>query len=163
MQEPTDGTAVTVDDGLRLPELLLESPVVLMLQLLRVWKRRAEESGGPLLPQIMVLACLEEFGPASQRDIARRLRWDPSDLVSVIDRLEDDGLARREKDPTDRRRHAVVLTDDGRRWMGDMGPRLRGRNRRLLPSLDDDERRELVALLRRALTAVDASVTDGRR
>src|SRR4051794_34916690 len=82
-------------DG-QLPELLLELPPFLMLEILRAGRRAAEASErGPRLHHISVLACLEEFGPQSQREVAGRLRRDPSDLVAVIDQLEREGHARR--------------------------------------------------------------------
>jgi DNA-binding MarR family transcriptional regulator len=46
-------------------------------------------------PQFCVLACLEEFGGGSQREISDRLRFDPSDLVEFVDGLEEAGFVRR--------------------------------------------------------------------
>jgi DNA-binding MarR family transcriptional regulator len=108
------------------------------------------------MPQFTVLACLDEFGPASQRDIARRLRLDPSDLVPIVDRLETDGLARREKDPADRRRHALALTAKGRRWVTSMQQTVTDRRGVIMPDFDDAEVEQFTHMLRRCLAAVDA-------
>jgi DNA-binding MarR family transcriptional regulator len=60
-----------------------------------------------------VLACLAAHGPASQRDIGGRLGLDASDVVTLLDDMEAVGLVERRRDPDDRRRHAVTLTEAG--------------------------------------------------
>lgn len=52
-------------------------------------------------------------GPIGQRTLAERLEVDPSVLVGILNDLEGDGLAERRRDPADRRRHNVALTDAG--------------------------------------------------
>jgi DNA-binding MarR family transcriptional regulator len=84
---------------------------------------------------------------ASQQELGGRMGLDPSGLVGAIDQLEDMGLVERRRDPADRRRNAVGLTDEGtatlrraRRLVGDSA-------RELLGALDDAEVETLVALL----------------
>jgi DNA-binding MarR family transcriptional regulator len=69
------------------------------------------------LGHVAVLAILVDFGPSSQRVLANRLRRDPSDLVALLDDLQERGHARREPDPEDRRRRRVVITPRGRRTL----------------------------------------------
>ncbi|MEA2293526.1 MAG: hypothetical protein QOE86_1165 [Solirubrobacteraceae bacterium] len=160
MQAPTE----TQDPPLELPELLLSSPAFVMLQLLRAGRKRAEATPeGPGLPSLMVLACIDEFGPQSQRALCRRLGSDPSDMVGLIDRLEADGHAVRERDPDDRRRHAVAMTPAGRSWLERTVPEIGARGARLLPGLSVEEREMLMDLLRRALAHQDERVPDHYR
>jgi DNA-binding MarR family transcriptional regulator len=51
----------------------------------------------------------------------------------------------------DRRRNAVSLTDAGRAALEDLDARVDDAQRELLGSLEEDERRELVRLLKRVL------------
>jgi DNA-binding MarR family transcriptional regulator len=71
-------------------------------------------AAGVRTPAVAVLKLIELRGPVSQREIAEALLVDPSDLVAVLDVLEDSGFLERQRDPDDRRRNAVVLTDKGR-------------------------------------------------
>jgi DNA-binding MarR family transcriptional regulator len=94
-----------------------------------------------------VLASLEESGPASQAELARRLAIDRGDLVGVIDRLEDDGLAVRRPDRNDRRRNAITITAAGRRILADLQHDIEAAQEELLAPLEPAQRETLVALL----------------
>lgn len=147
------------DDDLQLPEALLASPVFVMVQILRATRRMDERTPeGPTLAAGSVLACLVEFGPQSQRDLSRRLRSDPSDIVGVIDELEARGHAVRERDPSDRRRNAVAATAAGRQWLRSRMETMEERAARYLPGLDPDELTTLRALLLRVLAHHDSRV-----
>jgi DNA-binding MarR family transcriptional regulator len=52
--------------------------------------------------------------PISMRQLAANLRCDNSYVTTIVDSLEDAGVARREAHPTDRRIKVIVLTDSGR-------------------------------------------------
>jgi DNA-binding MarR family transcriptional regulator len=64
-----------------------------------------------------VLCCLDEFGPACQKDIAIRLGIDGGDLVAFIDGLQGAGLITRERDSRDRRRQILTITAAGTRQL----------------------------------------------
>src|SRR3954452_1560794 len=51
----------------------------------------------------------------TQQDLAGLARVDPSSMVALLDDLEARGIAERRVDPADRRRRAILLTDEGRR------------------------------------------------
>lgn len=48
------------------------------------------------------------------RDLAYRLSCDPSNVTSLVDRLEQAGFVQRRVDPADRRVKTLVITDEGR-------------------------------------------------
>lgn len=133
------------------PEPLLAFPSFLMFQVLREARRiiGTLDDQGLRLPHVSVLSCLAEFGPAAQKDISTRLRIDASDLVSVLDDLEKSGLVRRDRDRTDRRRHAVTITPDGTIALGRRMAATKVLDQRLLEPLTETERAQLHGLLMR--------------
>src|SRR2546423_12751958 len=105
-------------EKVRVPlELLANSGFVLVRLGIAVKHRaleRVEEAGFDSW-HYGVLAVLGEGERQTQATIGHSLRVDPSQLVSVLDSLEDKGLVQRRRDPEDRRRHLVNLTSDGKR------------------------------------------------
>jgi DNA-binding MarR family transcriptional regulator len=99
--------------------------------------------------QFGVLHLLAEAGPLSGAELAGALRVHASNLVRVLDELEESGLIRRERDPEDRRRHRVVLSGRGADLLA-RAERIAGEiEDELLAPLDESERAELRELLGR--------------
>jgi DNA-binding MarR family transcriptional regulator len=100
-------------------------------------------------PQAGVLRRLGQFPGQSQRGLADALGMHAPRLVALIDELEDRGLVARDRDPNDRRNYAITLTDDGRRALAELAAVAREHELAITAALDDDERAELISLLRR--------------
>ncbi|MQY16896.1 hypothetical protein SRB5_70990 [Streptomyces sp. RB5] len=62
----------------------------------------------------LVLASLAGGPSLSQQDLSRLLNLDPTTVVSVIDEMERNAHVERQRDPADRRRYRLHLTDAGR-------------------------------------------------
>jgi DNA-binding MarR family transcriptional regulator len=80
-------------------------------------------------------------------------------MTNRIDRLEQAGLVRRHKDPTDKRGVLVELTDRGRATVDAAMSALLSREQELLTGLDDVQQAELAALLRVLLAPFDAATS----
>ena len=87
----------------------------------------------------------------SQRAISDHLGLDASDVVGVLDILETAGMVERRRDPDDRRRHAVVLTEAGEQASRRLVVLRSQVEARVLAGLEPEERRQLADLLNRAL------------
>ena len=136
----------------RYPEELVASTAFLLKRLGFLAKEQAmdayESTGlGPY--HHAVLIALDANSHETQGAIAVALGYDRGQLVGLLDELEEQGLVERNRDPSDRRRHIVKLTPEGRRTLG----RLRALARRIedefFAPLDEQERRQLHALLLR--------------
>src|SRR5688572_9598810 len=99
---------------------------------------------------------LELDEPRSQRQLARRLHYDPSNITALADALEARGLVERRPDPSDRRFRLVALTEAGGRHRSDLMSRL-AQPADALARLSTAEQRELLRLLRVAFTETPTS------
>jgi DNA-binding MarR family transcriptional regulator len=113
---------------------------------------RSLRESGLRWPEYAVLHHLDAQGPIAQRDLALALRIQPSNLVALLDQLQERELLARSPDPVDRRRHRVELTAPGRRAVKRAREATRRAEGDLLGPLNASERREFRALLVR-LTA----------
>jgi DNA-binding MarR family transcriptional regulator len=145
-------TTPTSPQTANLPKELVESTTFLLKRLGFAAKERslgAYEDLGLHPYHHAVLLVLGEGSRETQGSIADALGYDRGQLVGLLDELEEHGLVERKRDPNDRRRHLVRLTDEGKKMLR----RLRGIAGRIeddfLAPLDDEERGRLHALLLR--------------
>jgi MarR family transcriptional regulator, organic hydroperoxide resistance regulator len=111
---------------------------------------------GPFIKALHTMDC-----PMAMKELGKRMHCDPSFVTLVADMLEKRGLARREPHPADRRIKNLVLTEDGLSLKKKLETEISARmpwNR----ALNDDERAQLLALIRKMLSAEDngAGATD---
>lgn len=100
-----------------------------------------------------VLNYLRGRDGAIQQQIGSAMGIDPSTMVSLVDQLERAGLANRRPHPQDRRAREVLVTPKGRRTLKRARELAEQVEADVLQGLDPAERRELVALLRKATAA----------
>jgi len=105
------------------------------------------------------LAILDEDLPRSQLELAQLTGKAPAIVVAIVDALEAQGFAARERDPADRRRSLVRITDKGRTALAEADALAAETERAILGGLDADERAQLLSLLQRALTPADTPAT----
>lgn len=111
----------------------------------------ALDTAGASRHYFSMLAALEEFGPANQAALGRRLGIDPSDMVPLVNELEGMKLIRRTADPTDRRRNVITISAAGTRRLEKLDRLLSEAQDELLEPLMARERRQLVQLLTRVI------------
>ena len=114
---------------------------------------RAEKLAQQLSIPLVFLKALHTLdAPMAMKELGKRLHCDPSFVTAVADMLEKRGLARREPHPGDRRIKNLVLTGEG----CDLKQRLEAELTARMPwnrGLNDDERAQLLALIRKMLSA----------
>jgi len=126
----------------------------LLEHLARVGRRAAESTMAPggLRPRhLIALKLLREEGPASQQGLTEALRLDPSNVVALLNELEERELITRRRDPSDRRRHIVKISPRGVEELCLAYTRLRLVEDELLSALSAEEKATLYHLLVRAV------------
>jgi DNA-binding MarR family transcriptional regulator len=121
-------------------------------------KRRAIEeleASGASLYDFSVLGVLEQGACEGQNALADMLQLDRSQLVGLLDGLEERGLIERRRDPSDRRRHTVSLTPAGAREYERVREIVKRVESEFLAPLSKEERKLLYELTRRALAHHD--------
>jgi DNA-binding MarR family transcriptional regulator len=125
-------------------------PTLLMIKLGRITMHRFTEALAPygLRPRhLAALIELRDEGELSQQSLCGRLHVDPTNLVEILNELEDKGYASRRRDPEDRRRHRVEVSKKGLAVIDKVGTTMDGVEDELLADLDRDDRAELERLL----------------
>jgi DNA-binding MarR family transcriptional regulator len=126
----------------------------LLEHLARVGRRAYEGSMAPggLRPRhLIALKMLSEQGPQVQQGLAEALSLDPSNVVGLLNELEDRELIVRRRDRKDRRRHIVELSPLGEDELTVAYARLSRVEDELLAALNAEERSALYHLLQRAV------------
>jgi len=85
----------------------------------------------------------------TQKELAAALGTRPNRIVGLVDELQDKGLIERQVQAQDRRRHALQITEAGRKMNEALGIAARSHQAALLEALSEDERTQLASLLQR--------------
>jgi MarR family transcriptional regulator, lower aerobic nicotinate degradation pathway regulator len=98
-----------------------------------------------------ILAILSVDGPGSQHELAQLIGKAPGVVVAEVDQLEERGFVERNRDPHDRRRSIVTLTEGGRLALERADQLAEATVAELFGGLDRDELSQLGALLVKGL------------
>jgi MarR family transcriptional regulator, lower aerobic nicotinate degradation pathway regulator len=133
------------------PELPRAPQVLPLIEYLARIARRAYDTcqePGCLRPRhLIALSLLHDGGPLSQQALGEALSLDPSNVVGLLNELEERGLIVRQRDPADRRRHIVSLSDAGKSELAATGTQRASIEDDLLVALSPAERTMLRDLL----------------
>lgn len=97
----------------------------------------------------MALKVLADYGPTTQHELGKALNLDPGAVVGLLHELEESELISRRRDPADRRRQIVSLSENGAAVFG--GEHSTEIDDELLKTLAPSERAVLHDLLARAV------------
>lgn len=104
---------------------------------------------GLTMGQLGVLEALFHLGPMSQSVLAGKLLVSASNLTTVLDNLERDGLVKRVRDTADRRVSIVHLTAAGKTRIAGCMPDHVARITAALAGLTATEQKQVAALCRK--------------
>src|SRR3954454_18451280 len=132
------------------PGIAKQWPTLLMIKLGRITQHRFSEALEPFGIRPRHLAALIELrdrGELTQQSLCGQLHLDPTNLVAILNELEQKGFATRRRDPGDRRRHLVEVSKKGIAVIDKGSEVMDGGEAELLDGLDPAEREQLEGLL----------------
>jgi DNA-binding MarR family transcriptional regulator len=97
--------------------------------------------------QYLILVVLDGGGGASQQELCAAAGVDSGNMVELLDGLEELGYASRARDPRDRRRYVVTITQRGQSALGELRQAVEEYNAGFLSPLTDAERQRLAGIL----------------
>ena len=107
------------------------------------------------LRHLVALSYVSDHDGCPQQDLADAFCMDANNVVLLLNELEQLGYSTRVRDPSDRRRHLVQITQSGRDALSVAERAQIAIEDDVLGALDVDERRTLRQLLNRALRSVE--------
>jgi DNA-binding MarR family transcriptional regulator len=128
------------------PGIAKRWPMLLMIKLGRITMHRFTEALAPygIRPRhVAALIELRDSGQLTQQALSAHLHLDPTNLVAVLNDLEERGYAKRRRDPDDRRRHLVEVTKKGVAVIDKVSEVMDGVEEELLSGLEPAEREAL--------------------
>jgi DNA-binding MarR family transcriptional regulator len=117
----------------------------------KITRNTPEDALGMRLRHFWVLSYLADRDPVAQHELGDAFMLDANNAVLLLNELEGEGWIERRRNPEDRRRHLVSLTDKGREAVTFARLACTTTENELLATLSADERETLRALLLKAL------------
>ncbi len=108
-----------------------------------------------------LMTLLSAKAPASQLELARIMGVAPSLIVTLADHLAELGIVQRERDPEDRRRQLLTLSNRGQDLLTECAVTSASLDAELTADLTPEETAALRRGLRKLATRVGAPVADG--
>jgi DNA-binding MarR family transcriptional regulator len=133
---------------------------LLIAQLARVMRRQIEGAAAPLgmrPRELLALQHLRDRGPAAQQALVELIGVDATNLVAILNSLEDAELIKRRRDRSDRRRAIIELSAEGEQVLAELDHSLQRLDDTLLVGLTAPEREQLKALLGRIVEQTGAA------
>ncbi len=135
--------------------------MVLLTRLAKqVYRRSSDDLLGMQLRYLVALSYVRDHDACPQQELADAFCMDANNVVLLLNELEDLGYVTRRRDPGDRRRHLVELTEDGRGALVDAEQAQETIEDDVLRTLDPEERAILWQLLTRALQGAELDKDD---
>src|SRR6267154_1262269 len=119
-----------------------------------IFHAEVEEAGYNVTPvQYAALTSIRTHPGIDQATLAGLIAYDRTTITGVVDRLVQKGLLLRQASRTDRRAHALEITDEGRQTLEGIEPAVEAAQRIMLDGLSTAEAATLMRLLRKAIAA----------
>ena len=125
-------------------------------------RRTSEELLGMRLKAYLALGYVREHPGTTQHELESAMLMDANGVVIILNELEALGYSIRRRDPNDRRRHIVELTESGKRALEGADKARESIEDDVLATLTPDERETFRSLIQRVLDGLLQAVPEPR-
>ncbi|MRG91517.1 MarR family winged helix-turn-helix transcriptional regulator [Polyangium spumosum] len=144
-------------------DAIVETIIYLYTESRRLTKGMAAQFG-LTGPQLTVIKLLEELGDLSLSSLSERIRAQNSTVTGIIDRMEREGLVKRERSTTDRRVVYIRLSEKGEKLAREIQVEPMEIFRSALTVLSEDDLGHLLRILtklqKRVVSHVEGRVSE---
>jgi DNA-binding MarR family transcriptional regulator len=141
------------------PPVITDEVVAALRRIIRaidLQSRALVQQCGLTGPQLQLLKELGRRDDRGLGEVARALHLSQATITGIVDRLEAKKLISRLRDPTDKRRIRVVLTDSGKQLLESAPPVLQEHFTAALQGLADWEQHQILSSLQRVVALMEA-------
>jgi len=139
------------------------SLLTLLTQLPKVInKRMSEDLLGMRIKPYVVLGFIRDHEGVSQQELESAMYMDTNGVVLLLNELEAARHLVRRRDPQDRRRHIVEITDSGRRALERADKAREGLEDEILAALSAEDRNTLRRLVERVIESLVQPAAEAR-
>lgn len=142
---------------------LLDEVLIALRRILRANSMHSRQLGktvGLSAPQLMVMRTVKEEGRPTASELARAVSLSQATITTILTNLEQRGLLLRQRSEIDRRRVHVSLTEAGREVLSKAPKPLQESFAARFDALQRWEQYQLVAVLERVASMMDAENLD---
>lgn len=111
-------------------------------------------------PQLACLLELKRAGPLATGSLAAQLYLSPATVTGILDRIESRGLITRHREPPDKRKVTVTLTDTGRAMVDAAPEPLQDSFVRQFRGMPLEQQQEMLTTLQRVVTMMSTHQVD---
>lgn len=122
--------------------------------------RQLNRVAGLTASQLLILQLLRQNEDLTAGAVARQVSLSQATVTTIIDRLEQRGLVKRERGHSDRRKVYVYLTEDGEKLLADAPKPLQESFVQQFQDLHDWEQSMILSALERVAYMMDAQHID---
>lgn len=125
-----------------------------------IQSKRIAKSCGLTIPQVMVLRAIGELGDVTVKTLSKNVSLSQATVTTILNRLEQRGLAVRVRSVSDKRKVNARLTEEGASTLESVPPLLHDRFEERFAELSNEKKYQLVNTLKDLAQMMDAEAID---
>jgi len=132
----------------------LSHQLVELYEKLSSWEQGVVKSSGLSTAQMHTIEIIGHSGSLRMKELAKKMGVTTGTLTVMVDRLEQQGLLRRQAHETDRRSYLIVLTDKGEKLFAEHHQFHLGLTKEFTALLSSEELKQFSSILEKIIDQI---------